>query len=74
MLNAWFKGCLVEILALRDYLACFKKALNVVLWLGCGRFRGPVCEVSMACSKHGLRAVWLKSLPLGTIWTMLKRH
>ena len=30
-------------------------------------FCGPVCEVSMACSKHGLRVIWLKSLPLGTV-------
>ena len=33
--------------------------------------RDPVCEESMACSKHGLRVVWLESLPLGTVWTVL---
>ena len=31
----------------------------------------PVCEKSMACSKHGLRVVWLESLPLGTVWPIL---
>ena len=31
----------------------------------------PICEESMACSKHGLRALWLESLPLGTIWPVL---
>ena len=30
-------------------------------------FHGSVCEESMAYSKHGLRAVLLESLPLGTI-------
>ena len=35
--------------------------LEPVLWHDCDRFHGSVCEVSMACSKHGLRAIWLKS-------------
>ena len=48
MLKAWFKGCLVEILALRDYFSCFKTTLNVVLWPGCGRFHGPVVAGFMA--------------------------
>ena len=43
-----------------------------LLWLGSGRFHGPVCEMSLACSKYGLRTVWLKSLPLFTVWAMLK--
>ena len=25
----------------------------------------------MACSKHGLRVVWLESLPLGIVWPVL---
>ena len=74
MLKAWFKSYLVEILALRNCLDSVKTTLNAVLWLGYGWFRGPVFEVSMACSKHGLRGVWLKSLPLGTVWIVLKRH
>ena len=41
------------------------------LWLICGRFRGLVREESMTCSKHGLRVVWLKSLPLRTVWPVL---
>ena len=57
MLKAWFKGSLVEILALRDYLACSETTLNAILRPTYGRFRGPVCKVPMVCSKHGLRDV-----------------
>ena len=35
MLKAWFKGCLDEILALRDCLDSAKTTLNAILWLGC---------------------------------------
>ena len=37
MLKAWFKGCLVEILALRDCLDNAKTTLNAILWPGCGQ-------------------------------------
>ena len=45
MLKAWFKGCLVEVLALRDCLDCAKTTLNVVLWPDCG----VLCELSVNC-------------------------
>ena len=32
-----------------------------------GDFRGLVCEESMACTNHGLRAVWLEFLPLENV-------
>ena len=50
----------------------FRNYLKPFLWLNCGRFHGSVCEVSMACSKHGLRVVWLKSLLLKIVWSVLK--
>ena len=40
----------------------FRNCLKPFLWHIWGRFRGSVCKVSMTCSKHGLRAVWMKSL------------
>ena len=46
----------------------FRNYLKPFLWLICGRFHGLVCKVSMACLKHGLRVVWMKSLPLRTVW------
>ena len=53
MLKAWFKGCLVEILALRDCLDGAKMALNVVLWPGCGR----LSELYVIYPKKCLRTV-----------------
>ena len=46
----------------------FMNCLKTFLWLIWGQFCGPFCEVSMACSKHGLRVVWMKTLPLGIGW------
>ena len=74
MLKAWFYGLFGWNPCPYGLFGLFLTALNAVLWLGCDRFRGPIYEVSMACSKHGLRVVWLKSLPLGTVWTVLKGH
>ena len=56
MLKAWFKGCLVEILALRDCLDNAKTALNVVLWLDCGR----LCELYVICPKKCLGTIWIE--------------
>ena len=47
------------------------RLLEPVLWPGCGRFHGPVYEESIACSKDGLRVVWLESLPSGSVWLVL---
>ena len=53
MLKAWFKGCLVEILALRDCLDSAKTAFNAVLWHGCGQLR----ELYVIYPKKCLRTV-----------------
>ena len=41
MHKAWFKGCLAEILALRNCLDSAKATLNAILWPDCGR----LCEL-----------------------------
>ena len=46
----WYRGP-------KALFSLFRNSLKPFLWLICGRFRGPVCEVSMACSKHGLWVV-----------------
>ena len=51
MLKAWFKGCLAEIIALRDCLDSAKTALNVVLWSSYGR----LCELYVICPKKCFR-------------------
>ena len=43
-----------------------------LLWPCSGQFHGTVDEVSMVCSKHGLRVVWLKCMPLWIVWIVLK--
>ena len=35
MLKTWFKGCLAEILTLKDCLDNAKMTLNAALWPGC---------------------------------------
>ena len=56
MLKAWFKGCLVEILALRDCLDSVKTTLNVVLWPGFGR----LSELYVICPEKCLGNVWIE--------------
>ena len=56
MLKAWFKGCLVEILTLRDCLDSARTTLNVVLWPECGR----VCELYVICPKKCLGTAWIE--------------
>ena len=58
MLKAWFKGCLVEILALKDCLDIAKKALNAVLYPSCGR----LCELCVICPKNCLGTIWIKKI------------
>ena len=56
MLKAWFKGCLTEIIALRDCLDNAKTTLHAVLWLGCSR----LCELYVICPKKCLGIVWIE--------------
>ena len=56
MLRAWFKGCLVEILAFKDCLDSAKMTLNAILWPGYGR----LCELYVICPKKCLGNVWIK--------------
>ena len=56
MLKVWFKGCLAEILALRDCLDSAKTTLNAVLWPSCGR----LCELYVICPQKCLRTVWIE--------------
>ena len=60
MLKSWFKGCLAEILTLRDCLDSTKIALNVILWLGCGRLCESLCELYVICPKKCLGTVWIE--------------
>ena len=62
MLKAWFKGCLVEILALMDCFDNAKTALNVVLWPDYGQLCELFCELCVICHKKCLGIVWIKKI------------
>ena len=60
MLKAWFKGCLVEILALRDRLDSVKTTLNAVLCPCCGWLCELFCDLYVICPKKCLGTVWIE--------------
>ena len=51
----------------------FRNCLKPFLWFICSRFCGPICEVSMACSKHGVRGCLAYILALRDCLVVLKQ-
>ena len=54
MLKAWFKGCLVGILALKGCLSCFKQLKFL--------FVARLCELCVICPKKCLGIIWIKKI------------